>query len=94
MSRKEGNSVSLINWILTVLVCSIPGVNLIAYILFVIFGRARSKRRFAAANLIVIGLIAILIVAALIAFPDAMKSAADWLRDYAQTQLSPVTPAA
>ena len=48
--RKKG--ISLVNWLGTLLLSALPGINVIAWVLFCIFGKNRSKRTFAAAALI------------------------------------------
>lgn len=80
MSRKESHSVSIINWMLTILVCSIPVVNIIAYILFIIFARVRSKRKFAIAGLILQILLIVLAIVAIVFFPEWISKLAEWVR--------------
>ena len=72
MSRTEDTprrrGTSLFNWMGTLVLAAIPGVNLVALILFAIFGRSRAKRTFAAAGLILMGICAVLLVAAFLLF--------------------------
>ena len=56
--RKKG--ISLVNWLGTLLLSALPGINVIAWVLFCIFGKNRSKRTFAAAALILTGAFAVL----------------------------------
>ena len=79
----RNNRVSILNWMGTLLVCSIPGVSIIAAICFLIFGRAPAKKTFAWAILIwSILLIAAYIVLAL-AFPHVLNDLSAKLHDLA-----------
>ncbi|MDY5220901.1 MAG: hypothetical protein ACI4O8_11115 [Aristaeellaceae bacterium] len=84
MGRAENKSkyrkVSVWNWMGTLILCSIPGVNLIALILFIIFAKAQSKRSFAIAMLVLELLCAALIIAAFLVFPDQLAQFAADLR--------------
>ena len=83
-SRQKGNrQVSVFNWILTLLACSIPIVNIVVYILFIIFARLRSKRRFAIAGLVLEILFLLAIAALFIFLPDTMREFGAWLRSIA-----------
>ena len=42
-AKKSKNRVSVWNWLLTLLLMAIPGVNLLAVICFLIFGKAPSE---------------------------------------------------
>ena len=86
---KKGKSkrVSVWNWMGTLLVMAIPGVNLIALILFLIFAKAQAKRSFCLALLILWLLGIVLTVAAFLIFPDQLAALADYLR---QTATEPV----
>jgi len=74
MSRLEERTrrkpVSVINWMLTILLSIIPGLNIIGFIAMIIFAKNRSKKTFATASLILILLAAVLFVAAFIVFGD------------------------
>jgi len=74
MSRSEERikrkPISIINWILTILLSVIPGVNIIGFIAMIIFAKNRSKKNFAIASLILIVLLAVLFVAAFLVFGD------------------------
>ena len=74
MSRSEEKirrkPISIINWILTILLSIIPGVNIIGFIAMIIFAKNRSKKNFAIASLVLIALAAVLFVAAFLVFGD------------------------
>ena len=93
MARAKGKAprVSFWNWFGTLLLCAIPGVNLIAIICFLIFSRNPSKRSFAAASLVLILLSVIACVVLLILLPEQITRLADWLRELAAR--APATPA-
>lgn len=77
--RKKG--ISVINWMLTLLVSAIPGVNIIFFILTLIVGKARSKRTYAAAALILTGIFLVLICAAFVVFGDQIVEFAKKLNE-------------
>ena len=68
--RKRG--VSVLNWMGTLILAAIPGVNIIALILFATLGKSRSKRTFAGAALILMAICAVLFVAAFMIFGDQL----------------------
>jgi len=83
MARAEKNKskrISVLNWMGTLLVCSIPGLNLIALILIIILAKSPSKRSFAVAGLLWIVLLAILVCAAFLLFPTEISEFAAHLR--------------
>lgn len=84
MARAEksnkGKRVSIWNWMGTLIVCSIPGVNIIALILTIILAKNRSKRNFAIAALILMALCAVLLCAAFLIFPRELSQFAADLR--------------
>ena len=84
MARAENKSkykkVSVWNWLGTLILCSIPGVRLIALILFIIFAKAQSKRSFAIAMLVLDVLVGALAFAAVLVFPDQLAQFAADLR--------------
>ena len=49
VKKTRSNRVSVFNWLGTLFVSLIPGVNIIAWILFIIFCRPQPKRSFAIA---------------------------------------------
>lgn len=79
-SKSKNKKVSVWNWMGTLILCAIPGVNLIALILFIIFAKAQSKRSFAIAKLVLELICAALIVAAFLIFPDQLAQLAADLR--------------
>ena len=84
MARTENKSknkkVSVWNWLGTLILCRIPGVRLIALILFIIFAKAQSKRSFAIAMLLLDLIAVALVVAAFLVFPDQLARFAADLR--------------
>ena len=84
MGRPEKSSkyrkVSVWNWMGTLIVCSIPGVNIIALILMIILAKAQAKRSFAIAWLLLSVLGMALVCAAFLAFPEALSQLAAELR--------------
>lgn len=77
---KKPSKISVINWMGTLLLCSIPGVNLIAIICMLIFAKSPSKKTFALALLLWMIIAVVAIVALLAIFPDQAATLADWLR--------------
>ena len=57
--KNKGKRISIWNWMGTLFLCCIPGVNLIALILFIVFGKTASKRGFATAALLLMLLFAV-----------------------------------
>jgi hypothetical protein len=80
---KKTNKISVLNWMGTLLLCAIPGVNLIAIICFAIFAKSASKKTFAAAMLIWTVLLLVAAVALLAVFPEEAGQLADYLRTLA-----------
>lgn len=84
MGRPEKSSkyrkVSVWNWMGTLIVCAIPGVNIIALILMIILAKAQAKRSFAIAWLLLTLLCAALICAAFLVFPQELAQFAAYLR--------------
>lgn len=84
MGRAEKSSkyrkVSVWNWMGTLIVCSIPGVNIIALILMIILAKAQAKRSFAIAVLVLWILCAALVCAAFLVFPQELAQFAADLR--------------
>lgn len=87
---KKPSKISVLNWMGTLLLCSIPGVNIIAIICFLIFAKSPSKRSFALAVLLwaVIGIVAV--IALLAAFPAEATALAELLRTIAAMPASSV----
>ena len=78
--EKENRNVSVMNWIGTLILCGIPGVNILALLAFVFFAKTRSKRNFAGAALILILFTIVLVCAAFLLFPDQLSKLASELR--------------
>lgn len=70
MSKNGRNRPSVLNWMGTLILYAIPGVNLIFLILTIIFAKSSAKRNFAIAGLILMALCLVLIFAAFAIFPD------------------------
>jgi len=83
MSTVKKNKISVLNWMGTLLLCAIPGVNVLAVILFLIFAKSPSKRSFAVAMLLWMLLLAVGIAAVMLALPEQVAWLSDWLRNYA-----------
>ena len=94
MARSKKNRVSVLNWMGTLLLCCIPGVNIIAAICFLIFGKSASKRTFAGAVLLWALILAVVTAVLLLLLPDQAAQLADTLRETAaQTAAATATPA-
>lgn len=77
---------SVLNWMGSLILYSIPGVNLIFLILSAIFAKSTSKRSFAIAGILLIVLCAVLTFVAFMVFPDFFSKLAEYMRQ-------PVNPA-
>lgn len=86
MARAKKTRISVLNWMGTLLLCAIPGVNIIALICFLIFAKSPSKKSFAQAALLWMVIVAVLVVAALLALPEQVSDLAGWLRENAAPQ--------
>ena len=71
---------SVLNWLGTLILYSIPGVNLIFLILSAIFAKSTSKRSFAIAGILLIVLSALLLFIAFMVFPDFFTKLAEYMR--------------
>ena len=74
---------SVLNWMGSLILYAIPGVNLIFLILSAIFAKSTSKRSFAIAGILLILLSAILVFAAFAIFPDFFTRLTDAMRQAA-----------
>ena len=83
MAQSKRNRVSVLNWMATILLSFIPGVNLIAALCFIIFGRAASKRSYGVALLMWILLFVVVTVVLLLTMPDRAAQWANQLRQLA-----------
>lgn len=81
--NKKTPKISVLNWMATLLLCAIPGVNLIAIICFMLFAKSPSKKTFASAMLIWTLIILAAAVTLLAVFPAESAELADYLRTLA-----------
>ena len=79
--RSSRNRVSILNWMWTILLACIPGVNIIALFLLAFLSKKQPKRSFAVAALLLMLIVAILIFVAFLVFPAELLAFADWLRE-------------
>ena len=70
MTRTVRRQPSVLNWMGTLFLCAIPGVNLIFLILSAILAKSNAKRSFAIAGILLFVLVAVLTFAAFAVFPD------------------------
>ena len=71
---------SVLNWMGSLILYSIPGINLIFLILSAIFAKSTSKRSFAIAGILLMVLSAILVFVAFMVFPDFFTKLTEALR--------------
>ena len=81
MSKTNKGRVSVLNWMGSLILYGIPGVNLIFLILTIIFAKSGSKRNFAIAGLLLMVLFAVLVCAAFAIFPDYFTTLGQNLRE-------------
>lgn len=85
MARAEKSSkyrkVSVWNWMGTLILFNIPGVNIIALILTIILAKAQAKRSFAIAWLLLSIIGFALVCAAFLLFPEELSLIATYLRN-------------
>ncbi len=81
MAKNGKNRPSVLNWMGTLILYAIPGVNLIFLILTIIFAKSSSKRNFAIAGLVLMALCLALTCAAFVAFPNQLTQLAQSLRE-------------
>ena len=79
----KSRKVSVWNWIGTLILLSIPAVNIISAILFIIFGKAQAKRSFCIAWLVLLVVALLLFCAAFLFLPELMTALSDLLRQAA-----------
>ncbi len=77
---KNPRKPSILNWMGTILMCSIPGVNLIFLILSAIFARTHAKRAFSIAGILLMLICFVLVGGAFALFPDYFTRLADTMR--------------
>ena len=83
MAKTGKRTPSVLNWMGTLILYAIPGVNLIFLILSAIFAKSTSKRSFAVAGILLIILCALLTFAAFAIFPDFFTKLAETMRQAA-----------
>ena len=84
MSKNGKNRPSVLNWLGTLILYAIPGVNLIFLILSAIFAKSAAKRHFAVAGILLMVLACILVFAAFAIFPDFFTRLGQTLREAGQ----------
>lgn len=89
MARSGKNRPSVLNWMGTLILYAIPGVNLIFLILSIIFAKSGAKRNFAIAGLILMLLCAALVFAAFAVFPDTFTQLGQNLRESGRIVIIP-----
>ena len=85
MAHAKKNKVSLLDWMGTLVLCAIPGVNLVACICFMIFAKSPSKKSFALAVLLWTVILVVAGIVLLLAMPDQIADFAAYLREQAGT---------
>lgn len=80
MARSSRKSPSVWNWMGTLILYAIPGLNLIFLILSAIFAKSTAKRSFAIAGIVLMILFAVLVCAAFAVFPDYFNNLSDIMR--------------
>lgn len=81
MAKSGKNRPSVLNWMGTLILYAIPGVNLIFLILSAIFAKSAAKRNFAIAGILLAVLCVVLTFAAFAAFPDFFTRLGQTLRE-------------
>lgn len=87
----KGNRVSVWNWLGTLILLSIPGVNLIALIAFLFLAKSQAKRSFCVAYLILLVLMLALVLTVFLVFPQQLSDLAVQLRGIANEPRLPFT---
>ncbi len=80
MARNSKRQPSVLNWMGSLILYSIPGVNLIFLILSAIFAKSTGKRGFAIAGILLILLFAVLTFVAFMVFPDFFTKLTETMR--------------
>ncbi len=89
---KKTSKISTINWMGTLLLCAIPGVNIVAMICFMIFAKTQSKRNFALALLLLTVLVLLIAVVLLLVLPTQVAELQAFLYEFAAKTPAPVAP--
>ena len=90
MAKSSKRQPSVLNWMGTLILCSIPGVNLIFLILSAIFAKSTSKRSFSIAAILVMVLCALLTFLAFMFFRDYFVHLTDLMRQAVRDATTPV----
>ncbi len=83
MAKTSKKQPSVLNWMGSLILYAIPGVNLIFLILSAIFAKSTSKRSFAVAGILLIILCALLTFAAFAIFPEFFTRLTEAMRQAA-----------
>lgn len=86
---KKSPKISVLNWMGTLLLCAVPGVNLVAIVCFMIFAKSPSKKAFATAMLIWMLIALVAAVVLLAVFPTEAGKLAASLRELAAATPAP-----
>lgn len=89
MAKSSKRQPSVLNWMGTLILVSIPGVNLIFLILSAIFAKSSSKRSFSVAGILLIVLCTLLTFLGFMFFRDFFLRLADALRQAARDAITP-----
>ena len=81
MAKTSKKQPSVLNWMGSLILYAIPGVNLIFLILSAIFAKSTGKRGFAIAGILLMVLFALLLFAAFAIFPDFFTQLAETMRN-------------
>lgn len=81
MAKNPKTSPSILNWMGSLILYAIPGVNLIFLILSIIFAKTSAKRKFAIAALLLMILGFALVVAAFAILPNELAQIAEIMRE-------------
>ena len=81
MAKNGKNRPSVLNWMGSLILYAIPGVNLIFLILSIIFAKSGAKRNFAIAGLLLMILCVVLTFAAFAVFPDFFTRLGEQIRE-------------
>ncbi len=79
MSKKEKSvpQISFINWLITLIISIIPGVNVLFFIITCAAAKSQSKRTYAAAALVLTIILAVALVVFVVFFSDKFIEWAD-----------------
>ena len=80
MAKSSKKQPSVLNWMGSLILYAIPGVNLIFLILSAIFAKSTGKRSFAIAGILLIVLCALLTFAAFAIFPEFFTKLTESMR--------------